>query len=49
LCVTNTWYGTKLIVNVDIPEIKEFKVRSYLYHTFLVGFVYLIFTYTTLL
>ncbi|XP_039686247.1 uncharacterized protein [Medicago truncatula] len=27
LCVTNTWSGTELIVNADIPEINEFKAR----------------------
>lgn len=35
LCDTNTWSGTDLILNADIPEIKEFKARLYWYHTFL--------------
>ncbi|AES86792.2 DUF223 domain protein [Medicago truncatula] len=27
LCVTNTWSGTKVIINAEIPEIAEFKTR----------------------
>lgn len=33
LGVTNTWSGTKVIINAEIPEIAEFKTR-YVLHNF---------------